>query len=198
MRLLLISVLAFGTGIGCARAADDCPSAKTANKGFVVERGSSQKTEVLHSGPAETRTILRHNGNTILEATLYQGLFELDRLDRGKRSAFRPIGDLAKIFPLTPGKKVAAVFEQTEGERKGELRTYSLEVRKETDTLSLGSCKYKILKVQRSRLDDKSKPVFMYTDYYAPDLKLILAKEYRERDGSTELIKFDKISPTAR
>ena len=46
---------------------------------------------------------------------------------------------------------------------------------------------------QRSRLDDKSKPVFMYTDYYAPDLKLILAKEYRERDGSTELIKFDKI-----
>ena len=43
-----------------------------------------------------------------------------------------------------------------------------------------------------------SKPVFMYTDYYAPDLKLVLGKEYRERDGRTELIKFDKIYQSPR
>ena len=38
----------------------------------------------------------------------------------------------------------------------------------------------------------------MYTDYYAPDLKLVLGKEYRERDGRNELIKFDKIYQSPR
>ena len=38
----------------------------------------------------------------------------------------------------------------------------------------------------------------MYTDYYAQDLRLIVGKEYRDRDGRTELIKYDKIYPTPR
>jgi len=144
------------------------------------------------------RTVYRVDDRTLLEVTLFQGLFELERLDRGKRTISRPVSDLAKSHPLLPGKKITAVFEEIEGERKGNLRTFVLEVRKEPDTLAVGACKYKVLRIDRSRLDDKSKPVFMYTDYYAPDLKLVLGKEYRERDGRTELIKFDKIYQSPR
>lgn len=138
------------------------------------------------------RTVYRVDDRTLLEVTLFQGLFELERLDRGKRTIYRPVSDLAKSFPPVPGKKITAVFEETEGEGKG-LRTYVLEVQKEPDTLHVGACKYKVLRIDRSRLDNKSKPVFMYTDYYAPELKLLLAKEYRERDGRTTLIKYDRI-----
>ena len=71
-------------------------------------------------------------------------------------------------------------------------------MRKEPDTLYLGACKYNVLRIDRSLLNDKSKPMFMNTDYYAPDLKLIVAKEYRESDGRTTLNKFDKIYPSPR
>ena len=137
------------------------------------------------------------DGLTLLEVTLFQGLFELERLDRGKRVTYRPLSDLAKSFPPAPGKKITAVFETAEGESK-RLRTFVLEVRKEPDTLFIGPCKYNVLRIDRSRMDDKSKPIFMYTDYYAPYLKLIVAKEYRERDGRTTLIKYDRIYPLPR
>ena len=35
------------------------------------------------------------------------------------------------------------------------------------------------------------------TDYYAPDLKLVLMKEYKEIDGRSTFVKFDKIYPVA-
>jgi hypothetical protein len=181
----------------CSAYADDCPTKESASKGFIVERGERSKTEVFYSGD-DVRTVYRVEGRTLLEVTLFQGLFELDRVDRGNRTAYRPKSDLGKAFPPAPGKKITAIFEETEGERKGNLRTFVLEVRKEPDTLYLGSCKYKVLRIDRSLLNDKSKPMFMETDYYAPDLKLIVGKEYRESDGRTTLNKFDKIYPSPR
>lgn len=181
----------------CPAYADDCPTKESGSKGFIVERGERSKTEVFHSGD-DVRTVYRVDGRTLLEVTLFQGLFELDRLDRGKRTAYRAKSDLSKAFPPAPGKKITAIFEETEGERKGNLRTLVLEVRKEPDTLYLGSCKYKVLRIDRSLLNDKSTPMFMETDYYAPDLKLIVGKEYRESDGRTTLNKYDKIYPSPR
>jgi hypothetical protein len=189
----------FATSIGISSVlAEDCPTAKSAGKGFVVERGARSKTEVFHAGATDVRTLSRFDDRTLLEVTLFQGLFDLERLDRGKRSVYRPVSDLTKSFPPAPGKKITAIFEETEGERKGNLRTFVLEVRKETDTLHLGACKYKILRIDRSVMDSNNKPVFMNTDYYAPDLKLIVGKEYREDDGRTTLNKFDRIYPSQR
>jgi hypothetical protein len=196
MKLPLLIVI-FGVGSVSAWA-DNCPTKETASKGFIVERGEQSKTEVFHSGETEVRTVSKFAGNTYLEATLFQGLFELDRLDRGKRTTYRPKSDLAKTFPPSPGKKMTAIFEETEGPRKGDLRTLVLEVRKEPDTLHLGPCAYKVLRIDRNLLNDKSKPIFMETDYYAPDLKLIVGKEYRESDGRTTLNKYDKIYLTPR
>ena len=190
--LLFLATAAFGLGTASA-AADECPTKETAGKGFIVERGERSKTEVFHSGDSEVRTVSKYNGSTYLEVTLYQGLFELDRVDRGKRTVYRPKSDLAKTFPPAPGKKITALFEETEGARKGDLRTFVLEVSKKSDSLSLGGCKYKVLRIDRSVLNDKSRPTFVETDYYAPDLKLIIGKEYRESDGRTDLNKYDKI-----
>jgi hypothetical protein len=190
--LLFLATVAFGLGPALAWA-DDCPTKETASKGFIVERGERSKTEVFHSGDSEVRTVSKYGGSTYLEVTLYQGLFELDRVDRGKRTVYRPKSDLAKNFPPVPGKKITALFEETEGARKGDLRTFVLEISKKPDTLSLGGCKYKVLRIERNVLNDKSKPVFVETDYYAPDLKLIIGKEFREGDGQSSLNKYDKI-----
>ncbi len=64
--------------------------------------------------------------------------------------------------------------------------------------LYVGACKYKILKVERSQSQAGAPPSFMNVDYYAPDLKLIIAKEYKDPGGRTTLIKFDKIYPISR
>lgn len=197
MKTLLLSAGIIGFGLISSQAADDCPTKETASKGFIVERAGA-KTEILFPGNTDVRTVTRVGGRTVLEVTLFQGLFELDRVDRGRRTVYQPKSDLAKISAPAPGKKITALMEETEGQRKGNLRTYVLDVRKQSDTLYVGSCNYKILRIDRSVLDDRSRPVFMHTDYYSPDIRLIVGKEYRDRDGGTELIKYDKIYPTPR
>jgi hypothetical protein len=54
------------------------------------------------------------------------------------------------------------------------------------------------LKFDHSQPQAGAPPGFMNVDYYAPDLKLIIAKEYKDSGGRTTLIKFDKIYPIAR
>jgi hypothetical protein len=198
MKAFLLAAITLAATSVHARATDDCPTQSSAGKGFIVERGERTKTEILFPGNTDVRTVTRVDGRTVLEVTLFQGLFELDRVDRGRRTVYQPKSDLAKTFPPAPGKKITVLMEETEGQRKGNLRTYVLDVRKQSDTLYVGSCNYKILRIDRSVLDDKSKPVFVNTDYYSPDLKLILGKEYRESDGRTELIKYDKIYQSPR
>jgi hypothetical protein len=64
---------------------------------------------------------------------------------------------------------------------------------KGTDTLYIGPCKYSVLKIERSEARSAEPPRFVYTDYYSPELKLVLAKEYRESNGGTHTIKYDRI-----
>jgi len=65
-----------------------------------------------------------------------------------------------------------------------------------TDSLFIESCKYSVFVIERSIGLGGGAPVFAETDYYAPDLKLIVAKEYRNPDGSAFMAKFDKIYAT--
>ena len=64
-----------------------------------------------------------------------------------------------------------------------------------TDHLMIGACKYDILKIQREETGGRR---YSNVDYYAPKLKLVVAKEYSERDGRTTMIKFDKIYTPAK
>ena len=61
-----------------------------------------------------------------------------------------------------------------------------------TGSVAIGACKYDVLKFERieARSGRKTDPVI---EYYAPELKFVVAKEYEERDGRTTLVKFDRI-----
>ena len=66
------------------------------------------------------------------------------------------------------------------------------------DSLFIGPCRYEILKIERSEGRGERPPQLINIDYYAPELKLVIAKEYKERDGRLTLIKFDRIYPIKR
>jgi hypothetical protein len=184
---------AIGLCLASAAAADDCPS--IAKGSFVVERGSDSRTEVFRGDGPVVRSVLRYRGQTILETTLHEGIFELDRLDRGRRFVLTPKTDLAKLFPLKAKQKIAAEFDLRQDDGKLTTSRANLTV-VGTDTLYIGSCKYDIVKIEREEIR-AGKPAFSNVDYYAPALKFIVAKEYKESDGRTRLIKFDKIYVSA-
>jgi hypothetical protein len=173
--------------------AQDCPTAQSGKAGFVVQRGELQKSEIFHADDGIVRTVMRYNGTTLLETTQYQGLFQLDRLDNGRRTKYEPQTDLKSLLPLKPGRTVTAKFTS---ESDGQRGTLSVELAvKGTDVVYIGPCKYDVLKIDRSESRGADAPRFVDTDYYSPVLKLILAKEYRESSGGTQAIKYDRIYP---
>jgi hypothetical protein len=174
-------------------AAQDCPTAESGKLGFVVERGDQQKSEVFHVGGGVIRSVMRYNGTMVLETTQHEGLFQLDRLDNGRRAKFEPQTDLKKLFPLKPGRSVGAKFVS---ESNGRQATLSVDLAvKGADVLYIGPCKYNVLKIERSESRSTDPPRFVDTDYYSPELKLILAREYRESNGGTHTVKYDRIYP---
>jgi len=179
-----------------SRAADECPSAKNGKDGFVVERSGSSTTDVFHVDDTLVRTVMRSGGRMLLETTQFQGLLQLDRVDTGRRTTFRPQGSLAPIFPLKKGQHATATFEVQQADRPATTATFVLNV-KHKDALFIGACRYDVLKVEVTETRGNGRPGLV-TDYYSPELKLVIAKEYKERDGRTNLIKYDRIYPLKR
>jgi hypothetical protein len=173
-------------------AAQDCPTASSGKAGFVVQRGELQKTEVFHADDGIVRAVTRYNGATVLELTEHQGLFELDRLDRNVKTKYEPQTDLKSLFPLKPGRTVKAEFTSDTNGRRG---TLSVELAvKGTDVVWIGPCKYSVLKIDRTVSYSGRTPRFIDTDYYSPELRLSLAKEWRDGNGSgTHTHKYDRI-----
>jgi len=174
-------------------AAQDCPTAMSAANGYVIEREGSSKTEVLFGDASIVRTIMRFDGKVLLETSQFQGVFELERIDRGRRAVFKPKSDLAALFPLKPGQTAKVEFD-VEGSDRPTTAAVQISV-KGTDALYIGACKYNVLKIDRSESRGGGPLQFRDTDYYAPDLKLIIAKEYRRDNQPANMIKFDRISP---
>jgi hypothetical protein len=61
--------------------------------------------------------------------------------------------------------------------------------------LFIGPCKYSVLRIERRESTSAVPPQFVYTEFYSPELKLILAREYKRQNGETLLIKYDRIYP---
>ena len=179
------------SGIPLAASAQDCPTEQSGRRGFVVERGDKQKSDIFHGDGGIVRTVMRCNGVPLLETTQYEGLFQLDRLDEGRRTKFEPQTDLKSLFPLRVGQTPKAKFTWERDEQKGILL---IEIAvKGTEDLYIGRCKYSVLKIERSETRSADPPRFVYSEYYSPILKLSLAKEYRYPNGQNHLIKFDRI-----
>jgi hypothetical protein len=173
--------------------ADDCPGGATSARAFILERGDSSKISVLHLADGIVRMIYRFRGSTVLETTEFQGLFPIERIDRGRRRTFRAKTDLKTLLPLRVGKKIVAKFDT---EESGQASTATFELLpKKTDALYIGSCKYPVFQIEKSEGRAERAPQFINNDYYAADLKIIIAKEYKEQSGATTWVKYDKIYP---
>src|SRR5580704_6375061 len=176
-----------------ATAAPDCPTAATARQGFFVER-NRQPMEVVFAEDRLVRNILRSTtGETLLETTAFEGLFELDRIDRGRRTVSHPTTKLAELFPLKVGKEITANFDI--GDAPQIVKGKTVLRLKGKDAVFIESCKYDVFVMEKSVGRGDNAPVFFSTDYYSPDLKLIVAKQFKEPNGASLLNKFDKIYP---
>jgi hypothetical protein len=174
-----------------AAHADDCPGAVAPSSSFVVERGDGTKVSVFHLADGIVRTIYQVRGATVLETTELQGLFPVERIDRGRRETYQAKTDLKKLLPLRVGQKITANFD-VEASGQAYAATFALVVKK-TDTLYIAACKYAVFQIEKNVGRGERAPVFINNDYYAANLKLIVAKEYKERDGTSTWIKYDKI-----
>src|SRR5437773_6602471 len=160
-------------------AAEDCPTAVSGRGAFVVERGEQSKTEVTFGDGAVVRSVSRSRGGTYLETEQYEGLIPLDRIDRGRKTVFKPRSDLAKLFPLKPKQTISVQLDV--GEEGAEPSVATVDLRMiGTGSVAIGACKYDVLKFERieARSGRKTDPVI---EYYAPELKFVVAKEYEER-----------------
>jgi hypothetical protein len=172
--------------------AQDCPTEQTAKRGFVVERGALQKAEVSTSDDGTVRTSIRYRGQSLLETTLFAGLFSLNRLDRGHRLTYTPLTDLKKLFPLKVGQKALALFEYSKDGKTMPLTVVLLV--KSSEPLAIGPCTYTVLKLERTEgYGEGVAPRYVYTEYYSPDLKLVLMREYRDPGRPNSFVKFDKV-----
>ncbi len=176
-----------------AAAAQDCPTAQSAAHGFVVERNQSQKSEVYRVGDAIVHVVTRYGGQTLLESTQYEGLFFLERIDRGRRTKFDPRSDLKPLFPLKPDAQLHAKFVTDRDGNFGRLYV-ELDVRKAED-IFVGPCKYSVLRIDRRESASAVPPQFVWTELYSPDLAFVLGREYKHQDRSTRLVKYDRIYP---
>ena len=173
--------------------AQDCPTAQSAKNGFVVERNERQKSEIFYDDQGIVRSVMRYDGKALLETTQFQGLFDLDRLDRGRRTKYEPSIDLKALFPLKSGQQAKAKFISEADGRFGRL--YIELTVKNAEDMYIGPCKYSVLRIERGQSNSAEPPRFIYTEFYSTELKFILAREYKNRDGKTELIKYDRIYP---
>src|SRR6476661_8735597 len=184
-----VSAILFAIPIGHAQ---DCPTEQTAKRGFVVERGALQKTEVFTGDDGTVRTSMRYRGQSLLETTLFAGLFSLNRLDRGHRLTYAPLTDLKKLFPLKVGQKALALFEYSKDGKTMPLTVVLLV--KSSEPLAIGPCTYTVLKLERTEgYGEGVAPRYVYTEFYSPDLKLVLMREYRDPGRPNSFVKFDKV-----
>ena len=172
--------------------AQDCPSAKHGKTGFAVERTGSSATEVYHLDNGQTRTIGRFIGNLTLEVTHHEGLFQLERIDRGKRSIMKPQSDLPPAKAFKPGATVEVSFDQTADGAPASVRRVQLKVVGQ-DKLGIGPCTYDVLKIEERVAYGDAAFGAVGVNYWSPELKLILARSSTGPGSSGALHKFDKI-----
>jgi hypothetical protein len=190
---LLVSALAIATA-----AHAECPTDKDGASGFAVERSGSSRTEVFHLADGKTRTVGRFTGNLMLEVTHYAGLVQLERIDRGKRTVYKPISDLKGLDKLKVGHTVVTTFEQTDPANQVSRRRIELKATV-ADKLGIGACTYDVLKIEE-RLANADvpfggKPGILY---WSPALKMILARGLVEANGAERINKFDRIEKLKR
>ncbi len=195
LKLLTASVTI--TGLATIAEAQDCPTAKHGKAGFAVERTGSSATEIYHLDKNQTRTIARFVTGDVLEVTHHEGLFQLERIDRGRRSVMTPQSDLPPAKALKPGASIEVSFDSVADGGQKSVRRVQLKVVGQ-DKLGVGPCTYDVLKIEERVATGDAAFGAAGLNYWSPELKLILARSSTGPGSSGALHKFDKIKPLLR
>ena len=169
----------------------ECPTAQNAAQGFMLIRGFLNVTEVYRTGADETHIVIRVPQRPVIEETLYSGLIPTERVENGLRVTYAPKSDLLRIFPLKVGESHRLDFERRtpDGRRAATQVEYKVVG---VDRTTITGCVYDVFKVERRESVGKRPLQFVSTEWYAPDIRMILGREYKRKKGNLEYSQFYK------
>ena len=125
--------------------------------------------------------------------TLYAGLILTEHVADGRRTTFKPRTDLKQLFPLQVGQRYRIDFDTQEpgGEHRLLRTEYKVVGRNQ---LAIGECEYEVLRIDYSNRYGDGPLTHTHTDLYAPEIKLVVGREFKQRDGTSEIQKYDSLS----
>lgn len=176
--------------------ADDCPNARTAKLGFILERQGA-RAEVRTASDQFVHVQNIYAGGKRQDVIYYRGFFPISRFDDTARSINIPVSDIRTVFPLDAKAKRALTYAAAEPDRVGALRSLEITVSGQ-ERLELGSCSYDVLVVRNRTLNAEGRVIGEHTDLYSPELGFVLAKRYDEQGGRQTTVKYQSIRPLGR
>jgi hypothetical protein len=61
------------------------------------------------------------------------------------------------------------------------------------DRIAIGPCRYEVLKIEHSNSFSEGPLTFIDTDWYAPEIRLIVAREFRQGKSGSVINKYDAL-----
>ncbi|WP_262273138.1 hypothetical protein [Microvirga yunnanensis] len=175
---------------------DDCPAARTAKLGFVLERQGTV-SEIRPTSDHFVHVVNAYPGGKRQDVIYYRGFFPISRFDDTARSINIPVSDLRTVFPLEPKARRALTYAPAQPDKVGALISLELTVTGQ-EQIQLGTCSYAVLVVRNRFLDGEGKVTSEHTDLYSPELGFVLGKRYEERGGAQTTVRYQSIRPLGR
>jgi hypothetical protein len=177
--------------------ADDCPTAETAAAGFVAELPNGQRFSVRSTNGPLVESSLFAGPNKRQQTTYFEGFFPLESITPNQVLQLKPPGKLGEFFPLKTGASVEMHATPTINGSPGKPWTITLYVIDERDH-QVGSCRFKVFRINRKIVEEGGKLIVDIVDYYAPTLRFVIARETKGEDGKTKVESYKTIRPRGR
>lgn len=191
---VLLFALAFLPAIQAA--AQECPTAQTAQAGFVLERQGA-RAEVRPTSENFVHVVNTYSGGSKQDVIYYRGLFEISRFDNVARRFNVLLTDLRSIFPLDGKSRRAVTFAPGEPGKVGAPISQEMTVIGQ-EKLQLGRCSYPVLTIRNRFMNAEGRVLSEHTDLYSADLGFILGKRYDEKGGRQTTVLYQSIRPLTR
>ncbi len=184
--LLLIAAL-----LPAAAHGADCPSANTADKGFVLETTGARSEFRKAEGPI-VKTVNHFDGSPRQTVFSFAGLFDLARFSKDEQYVMHPLSDLSRILPLKKRSHANIAFVPLGPIEPADTR-WSLELTVAgQESFSLGECKYKVFRIKQvTKKGDEQ--IDVLSVLYSPELQATLAKVYDEGTADEFTVRYDRI-----
>lgn len=158
---------------------------------ITLERSDS--TTEINLKPPLTISDTRFRSGATVKATYYQGLIELDRVQRDLTLVVRPKTPLDSFFPIKPNSTFR--FDSESGEDGKEMRRTTTELTVlGARRFAIGDCILNVWLIERRVPGLHNEMRLDLTYYYSSDFKFIVAREYPARNGRLDIVTYNRVS----